>query len=188
MTGTTSISFGNPIAFDSSGAFALNCGNYGYNAGLHFDSDGNVAGRVGIGYSIPNIAKVGGELELQAYTDLKSIFIAQLDGKLQAVVTVHECEGPVCGDSGPINVDAQAVISLGTNNRHAVGTAGVCVNVKLLGVGFSVGAGTSDLPSLLAIGVGQGSFSDVASHFSILFDGCNISDLAATQADRRFRH
>lgn len=175
VTGTTTVSFGNPVAFDSSGAFELDCGNYGYNAGVHFDSDGNLAGRVGLGYSIPDVGKILGEVELQAYTDAKNVFIAQVDGRLEAIVDIHECVGPICADTGDINLDAQGAISIGDDHGHAVGKAGVCMNVSLLGAGFSVGAGTSDLPELIAATVGAGSFDKAAKSFSILWDGCDIS-------------
>jgi hypothetical protein len=181
VQGTITLVFGNPFTIDEQGNEQALCADLGYSQSFHADSDGHVGFGLGVNYPIPGLGNVGGELYGQAYADLnRNIFEAQLDGQVQANFHVNECiETGIFGEqcTGNINFSAgaTATISIGNQNGHAVGGAGVCVhyNLPLLG-GVDVGAGTNDLPGAV-VNFSTYNLPALASRFQILLSNCNLT-------------
>ena len=180
VQGTMTLVFGNPFTIDSTGNVQVLCANFGYSSRFHADSDGHVGFGLGIGYPIPGLGSISGELYGQAYANLnENIYEAQIDGQAKAEFAVKKCEsiGPVeeCTPTIDFTQSANATISIGDRNGRAVGGAGVCTHLSfpILG-GFDVGAGTSDLPGTI-LGLSTYNIAAVASRFQILLSNCSLT-------------
>lgn len=180
VQGTVKLAFGNPFTLDTTGNVQVLCANLGYSSRFHADSDGHVGFGVGIGFPIPGLGSVSGELYGQAYANFnENIFEAQIDGQVKAEFAVKKCEsiGPIeeCTPTIDFTQSAGATISIGDDNGKAVGGAGICTHLSfpILG-GFDVGAGTSDLPGTI-LGLASYNIAAVASRFQILLSNCSLS-------------
>ena len=180
VQGTMTLTFGNPFSIDSTGNVQVLCANVGYSSRFHADSDGHVGFGLGIGYPIPGLGKISGELYGQAYADFaRNIFEAQIDGQVAAELAIKKCEsiGPIeeCTPTLNFSQSAGATISIGDNNGHAVGGAGFCthINLPIFG-GVDVGAGTTDLPGAI-LGAASYNLPAIASHFQLLLGNCSLS-------------
>jgi len=180
VQGTISLVFGNPFTIDTTGNVQVLCANFGYSSRFHADSDGHVGFGLGIGYPIPGLGSISGEIYGQAYADFsRNIFEAQLDGQVKAELAVKKCEevGPVeeCTPTVDFTQTVGATVSIGDNNGKAVGGAGFCAKLNFPVLGdFSVGAGTTDLPATI-VGLSSYNIAAVAQHFQILLSGCSLT-------------
>ncbi len=180
VQGTITLVFGNPFTIDEQGNEQALCADLGYSQSFHADSNGHVGFGLGVNYPIPGLGNIGGELYGQAYADLnRNIYEAQLDGQVQADFHVNECvETYVFGEqcTGNINFSAgaTATISVGDQNGHAVGGAGVCVHYDFPIGSFDVGAGTNDLPGAVA-SLATENLPALASRFQIMLSNCNLT-------------
>lgn len=180
VEGTMTLVFGNPFTIDSTGNVQVLCANFGYSSRFHADSDGHVGFGLGVGYPIPGLGSISGELYGQAYADPNAnLYEAQVDGQAKAEFAVKKCEsiGPVeeCTPTIDFTQSANATISIGERGGRAVGGAGVCTHLSfpVLG-GFDVGAGTADLPGAI-LGASTYNLAAVASRFQILLSNCSLT-------------